>query len=323
MQPLYPEIKPFARHELPVTGPHVLYADESGQQNGLPVVFLHGGPGGGCDGLSRRFFDPSVYRIITFDQRGAGRSTPHASLESNTTADLIDDLEVLRRHLQIDKWVVFGGSWGSTLGLAYAQAHPQRVLGMILRGIFLCRKEDIHWLYQEGASRIFPDHWQDYIDLIAESERTDLVAAYHRRLTSDNEFCRMQAARAWSTWEGQCSTLKANTKVVGRMAEGRRALAMARIENHYFVNQGFLEPDQLLRDMPKIQSIPAILIHGRYDMVCPLDNAYALHHHWPGSELQVIREAGHSASEPSITDALVRATQSMARRLNTSTPETE
>lgn len=323
MQLLYPEIKPFARHHLPVTPPHVLYADESGQKDGLPVVFIHGGPGGGCDGLSRRFFDPSVYRIITFDQRGAGRSTPHASLENNTTADLIDDLEALREHLQIDQWLLFGGSWGSTLALAYAQAHPQRVTGMVLRGIFLCRDEDIHWLYQDGASRVFPDHWQDYIGLIPEEERGDMVGAYHRRLTSDNEFCQLQAARAWSVWEGQCSTLRPSAKVVGQMAEARKALAMARIENHYFVNQCFMEPGQLLRDMPRIEHIPAILIHGRYDMVCPLDNAYALHQKWPGSELQVIREAGHSASEPGIADALVRATQSMARRLLKLTPEAE
>lgn len=323
MQLLYPEIKPFARHSLPVTTPHVLYADESGQPDGLPVVFIHGGPGGGCDGLSRRFFDPSVYRIITFDQRGAGRSTPHASLENNTTADLINDLEELRKHLQIDQWLLFGGSWGSTLALAYAQAHPQRVSGLILRGIFLCRDEDIHWLYQDGASRVFPDHWQDYIGLIPEEERADLVAAYHRRLNSDNEFCQLQAARAWSVWEGQCSTLRPSAKLVAQMSEARKALAMARIENHYFMHQGFLEAGQLLRDMPRIEHLPAILIHGRYDMVCPLNNAYALHHKWPGSELQIIREAGHSASEPGIADALVRATQSMARRLLKLTPEAE
>lgn len=323
MQLLYPEIKPFARHDLAVETPHVLYVDESGQKDGLPVVFIHGGPGGGCDSLSRRFFDPSIYRIITFDQRGAGRSTPHASLENNTTAALIEDLEALREHLQIDKWVLFGGSWGSTLALAYAQAHPQRVSGMILRGIFLCRDEDIRWFYQEGASRVFPDYWEDYQTLIPENERDDMVAAYYRRLTGDDEICQMHAARAWSGWEGCCATLRPSTQVVERFTETRRALAMARIECHYFINKAFLEPNQLLRDMPKIEHIPGIIVHGRYDMVCPLDNAHALHQRWPGSELQIIRDAGHAASEVGIADALVRATQSMARQLLQLAPEAE
>ncbi|HIZ51269.1 MAG TPA: prolyl aminopeptidase [Candidatus Pseudomonas excrementavium] len=323
MQLLYPEIKPFARHDLAVEAPHVLYVDESGQEDGLPVVFIHGGPGGGCDNLSRRFFDPSIYRIITFDQRGAGRSTPHASLENNTTAALIEDLEALRSHLGIDKWVLFGGSWGSTLALAYAQAYPDRVLGMILRGIFLCRDEDIRWFYQEGASRIFPDYWENYQALIPEAERDDMVAAYYRRLTGDDEICQMHAARAWSGWEGCCATLRPSAQVVDRFTEARRALAMARIECHYFINHAFLTPDQLLRDMPKIAHIPGIIVHGRYDMVCPLDNAHALHQRWPGSELQIIRDAGHAASEPGIADALVRATQSMARQLLKLAPEAE
>ena len=204
MQLLYPEIKPYARHELPVEAPHVLYVDESGNPDGLPVVFLHGGPGAGCDGLSRRFFDPSVYRIVTFDQRGAGRSTPHASLENNTTAHLVSDMEKLRAHLGIEKWVLFGGSWGSTLALAYAQAHPERVSGIILRGVFLCRDQDIRWFYQDGASHIFPDYWEDYAALIPEVERGDMVAAYYRRLIGEDEICRMHAARSWSALA--CST---------------------------------------------------------------------------------------------------------------------
>lgn len=323
MQLLYPEIKPYARHELAVEAPHVLYADESGEPDGLPVVFLHGGPGAGCDALSRRFFDPSVYRIVTFDQRGAGRSTPHASLENNTTAHLISDMEALREFLKIDKWVLFGGSWGSTLALAYAQAHPDRVSGIILRGIFLCRDQDIRWFYQEGASHIFPDYWEDYASLIPEVERGDMVSAYYRRLIGDDEICRMHAARSWSAWEGRCATLRPSAQVIDRFNDSRRAYAMARIECHYFINKAFLEPDQLLRNMPSIAHIPGILIHGRYDMVCPLDNAYALHQSWPGSELQIIRDAGHAASEAGTADALVRATQSMAQRLLHLTPQAE
>ena len=323
MQLLYPEIKPYARHELAVQAPHVLYVDESGDPDGLPVVFLHGGPGAGCDGLSRRFFDPSVYRIITFDQRGAGRSTPHASLENNTTAHLVSDMEALREHLKIEKWVLFGGSWGSTLALAYAQAHPDRVSAMILRGVFLCRDQDIRWFYQEGASHIFPDYWEDYASLIPEVERGDMVSAYYRRLIGDDESCRMHAARSWSAWEGRCATLRPSSQVIDRFNDSRRAYAMARIECHFFVNQAFLQPDQLLNNMPSIAHIPGILIHGRYDMVCPLDNAYALHQRWPGSELQIIRDAGHAASEAGTADALVRATQSIAQRLLNLAPQAE
>lgn len=323
MQLLYPEIKPYARHELAVEAPHVLYVDESGEPDGLPVVFLHGGPGAGCDALSRRFFDPSVYRIITFDQRGAGRSTPHASLENNTTAHLVSDMEALREHLNIDKWVLFGGSWGSTLALAYAQAHPDRVSAMILRGVFLCRDQDIRWFYQDGASHIFPDYWEDYASLIPEVERGDMVSAYYRRLIGDDEICRMHAARSWSSWEGRCATLRPSAQVIDRFNDSRRAYAMARIECHFFVNQAFLQPDQLLKNMPSIAHVPSILIHGRYDMVCPLDNAYALHRRWPGSELQIIRDAGHAASEAGTADALVRATQSIAQRLLHLPPQAE
>tara|TARA_R110000782_G_scaffold61763_8_gene127190 strand:- start:1337 stop:2308 length:972 start_codon:yes stop_codon:yes gene_type:complete len=323
MQLLYPEIKPFARHELAVQKPHVLYADESGQADGLPVVFIHGGPGAGCDSLSRRFFDPSVYRIITYDQRGSGRSTPHASLENNTTQHLVEDLEVLREHLGIEKWVLFGGSWGSTLALAYAQAYPDRVMGLILRGIFLCRDQDIQWFYQKGASHIFPDYWEDYVSMIPEVERGDMVAAFYRRLTGDDEICRMHAAKAWSLWEGRCATLRPSPQVVDRFSDARRAYAIARIECHYFVNNSFLEPNQLLDNMHRIEHIPGIIVHGRYDMVCPLDNAYSLHHKWPGSELQIIRDAGHAASENGIADALVRASETMSRQLLGLAPRAE
>ena len=319
MQNLYPEIKPYARHELAVEAPHVLYVDESGVPDGLPVVFIHGGPGAGCDALSRRFFNPNQYRIVTFDQRGSGRSTPYASLENNTTWDLVEDLERIRRHLGIEKWVLFGGSWGSTLALAYAQKHPERVLGLILRGIFLCRQQDFDWFYQEGASRLFPDYWQDYIAPIPVEERGNLMQAFHRRLTGSDEIAQMHAAKAWSCWEGRTATLRPNPQVVERFHE--RALAIARIECHYFVNQAFLEPGQLLRDMPRIAHLPGVIVHGRYDVICPLDNAWALHQAWPNSELQIIRDAGHAASEPGIADALVRAADALARRLLDLPPE--
>ncbi|MGK9049470.1 prolyl aminopeptidase [Stutzerimonas chloritidismutans] len=315
MQTLYPEIKPYARHELAVEEPHVLYVDESGSPDGLPVLFVHGGPGGGCDALSRRFFDPTLYRIITFDQRGCGRSTPHASLENNTTAHLIADMQRIREHLGIDKWVLFGGSWGSTLSLAYAQRYPEHVHALILRGIFLCRPQDLAWFYQEGASRLFPDYWQDFLSPIPLEERDDLMQAFYRRLTGNDQIAQMHAAKAWSCWEGRTATLRPNHNVVERFADAHRALSMARIECHYFVNQAFLEPDQLLRDMPKIAHLPGIIVHGRYDAICPLDNAWALHQAWPNSELQIIRDAGHSAAELGITDALIRATSEIAHRL--------
>ena len=312
MQSLYPEIKPYARHALAVQEPHVLYVDESGSADGLPVLFVHGGPGAGCDALSRRFFDPALYRIVTFDQRGCGRSTPHACLEHNDTWALVEDMEHIRQQLGIERWVLFGGSWGSTLSLAYAQRHPERVQALILRGIFLCRPEDFRWFYQEGASRLFPDYWQDYLAVIPPAERGDLMQAYYKRLTGSDEIAQMQAAKAWSCWEGRTASLRPNPQLVERFHE--RALSIARIECHYFVNQAFLEPDQLLRDMPRIAHLPGIIVHGRYDAVCPLDNAWALHQAWPGSELQIIRDAGHAASEPGIADALVRAADSLARR---------
>lgn len=315
MQTLYPEIKPYARHELAVAEPHVLYVDESGNANGLPVVFIHGGPGAGCDALSRRFFDPNLYRIVTFDQRGCGRSTPHASLDNNSTWDLVADLERIREHLGIDKWVLFGGSWGSTLALAYAQSHPERVHALLLRGIFLCRPQDFHWFYQEGASRLFPDYWEDYLAPIPAEERGDLMQAFYKRLTGPDQIAQMHAAKAWSTWEGRTATLRPNPQVVERFSDAHRALSIARIECHYFVNNAFLEADQLLRDMPKIAHLPGLIVHGRYDLICPLDNAYALHQAWPNSELQIIRDAGHAASEVGITDALVRGADDMARRL--------
>jgi proline iminopeptidase len=315
MRVLFPDIKPYASQRLAVDNPHVLYVEECGSPGGLPVLFLHGGPGAGCEPLHRRFFDPQRYRIVLFDQRGCGQSTPHAELCDNTTRHLVADIETLRERLNVDRWVVFGGSWGSTLALAYAQAHPARVLGLILRGIFLCRDRDIHWFYQEGANRLFPDLWEHFLAPIPAAERNDLLHAYYRRLTGGNELERLRAAKAWSVWEGATLTLESNPALVEQFGEARRALSLARIECHYFVHHCFMEPDQLLRDAGRLRGIPGVIVHGRYDVVCPLDNAWALHRAWPEAELRIVTPAGHAAGEPGIVDALVTATQNFADRL--------
>lgn len=313
---LYPEVEPYARHRLTVDSPHELYLEESGNPEGIPVLVVHGGPGGGCEDYYRRFFDAERFRIILLDQRGAGRSRPLAELEGNTTQSLVDDMEQVRCFLGIERWLLFGGSWGSTLSLVYAEAHPERVLGLILRGIFLCRPEDIRWFYQDGAGRIFPDYWADYVAPIPEAERSDMVTAYYRRLTSENELVQIQAAKAWSVWEGRCATLEPNPRVVEHFAHPHTAIALARIECHYFMNQAFLEPGQILRDARRLADIPGIIVHGRYDMVCPLDNAFALRAAWPQAELRIIRDAGHSASEPAITDALMRAVDDLVDQIH-------
>jgi len=314
MLTLYPEIEPYARHRLAVDHPHELYLEESGNPDGIPVIVVHGGPGGGCEDYHRRFFDAERFRIILLDQRGAGRSTSLAELEGNSTGKLVEDLEAVRHFLGIDRWLLFGGSWGSTLSLVYAETYPERVLGLVLRGIFLCRPRDIHWFYQDGASRVFPDYWQDYLAQIPEVERNDMVSAYYRRLTSANELEQIQAAKAWSIWEGRCATLHPNPKVVEHFGHPHVAIALARIECHYFMNHAFLEPDQIVRDASRLKDIPGVIVHGRYDMVCPLDNALALSKAWPEAELQIIRDAGHSASEPAIVDALMRGVENVVAR---------
>ena len=306
---LFADIEPFVSHSVSVDPPHVLHVEECGNPNGLPVLFVHGGPGAGCEAYHRRFFDPEVYRIILFDQRGCGRSTPHAELEGNTTAALVTDMERIRELLAIDKWILFGGSWGSTLSLVYAQTCPERVL----RGIFLCRAHEIDWFYQQGASRLLPDFWEDYLAPIAADERGDLLHAYYRRLTSSNELTRMAAAKAWSLWEARAATLLPTPAVIDHFSNPFTALSLARIECHYFVNDSFLEPDQILRDAGRLQGIPGVIVHGRYDVVCPLENAWELHQAWPEAELHIIDDAGHSAAEPGITDALVRATSRLSR----------
>ena len=312
---LFPEIKPYKRHQLKVSDLHELYVDEAGNTDGIPILFVHGGPGAACDISSRRFYDPQVYRIITFDQRGCGRSTPHGELQENTTQDLLQDMEKIREYLDIESWVLFGGSWGSTLSLLYAQAHPERVLGMILRGIFLCRQSDFDWLYRDGANRVFPDFWEEFVSHVPEAERDDMVAAYYARLNGEDELARMSSAKAWSAWEGNCSKLRPSAEVMAKFTKAHNALALSRIETHYFLNKGFIEPNQILTNMTAIAEIPGLIIHGRYDMVCPLDQALALHHQWPASELHIVRDAGHSASEPGTVDALIRATGDIAKEL--------
>jgi len=313
---MYPDIKPYISEHLDIESGQRLYIEQCGNPKGLPVVFLHGGPGAGCEPFHRQFFDPQRYRIILFDQRGAGRSTPHATLENNTTTDLIADIETIREHLAIDRWVVFGGSWGATLGLAYAEAHSERVLGLILRGIFLCRDEDIHWFYQHGASRLFPDYWQDFIAQIPQDKHGNLVSAYYQRLTGEDEVTRMRAAEAWSLWEGRCATLFPSPELTSHFTKPYLALSLARIECHYVINKSFMRPNQLLEDASILKDIPGIIVHGRYDSVCPVDQAWALHRAWPQSELKIIPNAGHAASEPGIMRALLDATNAMSERVD-------
>ena len=314
MLTLYPEIKPGAQHRIAVDPPHELYVEESGNPDGIPVRVVPGGPGGGCEDYHRRLFDAERFRIILMDQRGAGRSTPLAALEGNSTGKLVQDMETVRSFLGIDQWLLFGGSWGSTLSLVYAQTHPDRVLGLVLRGIFLCRPRDIHWFYQDGASRVFPDYWEEFEAQIDPAERGDMVAAYYRKLTSTNDLEQIQAAKAWSVWEGRCATLHPNPRVVEHFGHPHVAIALARIECHYFMNKAFLDDDQIVRNAPLLKDIPGSMVHGRYDMVCPLDNALALSRAWPQAELRIIRDAGHSASEPAIVDALMRGVEEVIAR---------
>ena len=315
MPELHPDILPYAVHRLAVDDRHALYVEESGTARGIPALFLHGGPGAGCEPYHRRFFDPTRYRVVLFDQRGAGRSIPHADLSDNTTWHLVADIERIRELLGIERWLVFGGSWGSTLALAYAQTHPERVSALVLRGIFLCRDDEIRWFYQEGASRLFPDYWADFVAPVAPADRDDMLGAYHRLLTGADDIARMAAAKAWSTWEGRTATLLPNPSVVNHFGDPHVALSLARIECHYFVHQAFLRPGQLLEDAARLAGIPTVIVHGRYDVICPLENAWALHRALPGSELVIVPDAGHAASEPGIRSALVEATDRFARAL--------
>ena len=320
MLPLYPEIKPYARHQLKVDDVHELYMDESGTPDGIPVVFVHGGPGSGCEFNSRCFFSPEKYRIILFDQRGAGRSTPNTELTDNTTDHLVSDMNKIREYLGIDKWIVFGGGWGATLSLAYAQKNPETVLGLILRGVFLGRQQDIDWFSEEGTSLFFPDHWEDFVSPVLNkgkaegNEKPSNCEAYHELMMQDNELARMSAAKAWSTWEAHASTLHPDPRLIKHFSDGGRAHARCLIATHYFRNQCFLEPGQLLKNASVLKDIPGIIVHARFDCVSPLGNAHQLRKAWPTSQLYIVREAGHSATEPAMIDALIRATRDMALR---------
>jgi len=306
---LYPSIEPYHLGRLAVDARHDLYFEQSGNPTGKPVVFLHGGPGGGTDPKHRRFFDPQHYRIILFDQRGCGQSEPFASLEDNTTWHLVDDIERLREHLGIDRWQVFGGSWGSTLGVAYAEAYPERVTELVLRGIFMFTEREAQWFYGRGTRMLFPDAWDAFISVIPEAERGDLISAYYDRLTGDDPRIRTEAARAWSTWETRVASLVTDEASLSHCDDLDFTLAFARIECHYFVNKGFLAHEQqLLADTGKIQHIPTTIVHGRYDVICPLENAWDLHRKLPRSELVIVPDGGHSAFEPGVAAALRAAT---------------
>lgn len=312
---LYPPIEPYQSGYLSVDGGHQIYWEECGNPQGKPILFLHGGPGLGTMPQHRRFFNPELYRIILFDQRGSGKSLPFSKLENNTTWELVSDMEVLRNHLKVDEWVVFGGSWGSTLALTYAIEHPKVVKGLILRGIFLCRPSEIHWYYQAGADNIYPDEWEKYTSPIPQDEREDFVKAYYKRLTSSNEEERKIAAKAWSGWEGSTSKLLFDPALYADFTSDQIADSIARIECHYFVNNSFFKTDNwILENVQTIRNIPCVIVQGRYDIPCPMKSAWDLHRAWPEAELQIIQDAGHAASEPGIQDALIRATDRFAKQ---------
>jgi len=314
LRELFPEIQPYRTGKLKVSKLHSVHFEECGNPKGAPLVFLHGGPGGGIDADYRRYFDPKKWRVVLHDQRGCGKSTPHAELRENTTWDLVADIEKLREHVGVERWVVFGGSWGSTLSLAYAETHPERCKALVLRGIFLLRRSELEWFYQQGASQLFPDAWETYLAPIPPKERGDMMRAYYRRLTSGDRAVRREAARAWSVWEGTTSKLRADPKLVKKFSGAKFADAFARIEAHYFVNKGFLErDDQLLRDVKRIRHLPGVIVQGRYDVVCPMRSAWDLSRAWPKAKLVVVPDAGHSMSEPGIRSALITEAERFSR----------
>jgi proline iminopeptidase len=317
LRELYPAVSANKSGFLRVSDVHELYFEESGNPQGIPAVFLHGGPGGGTEAKMRRFFDPKRYRIVLFDQRGCGKSRPHASLIDNTTWDLVADMEKLREHLGIESWLVFGGSWGSTLALAYAQTHPERATHLVLRGIFLLRRWELEWFYQDpgGAAALYPDLWEHYIEPIPPEERADMMAAYYRRLTSKDPAELSRAAKAWALWEAATSFLKRNSLYTAKLGQDTHSEAFSRIECHYFVNGGFLStPNQLIENVGRIRHIPAVIVQGRYDIVCPMRSAWELHRAWPEADLQIVPDAGHSAFEAGNTHELIRATDRFASR---------
>ncbi len=308
----YPEIEPYETGMLDTGDGHQVYWELAGNPSGKPVVYLHGGPGAGAPTSARQYFDPARYRIVVFDQRGCGRSLPHASLENNTTWHLVADMERLRTMLGIEKWVIFGGSWGSTLALSYAQTHPTRVSALVLRGIFMLRRMELEWFYQSGASFLFPDHWEKFLAVIPLSERGDMMSAYQRRLTHADESVKLEAAKAWSIWEGSTSTLVPDPKLVERTDDDRFAVAFARIENHYFVHGGWMNDGQLIRDAANLAGIPGVIVQGRYDVVCPAVSAWELHKAWPESQLTIVEDSGHAQHEPGTVHRLIMATDRFA-----------
>ncbi|WP_066736449.1 prolyl aminopeptidase [Cupriavidus sp. D384] len=312
LRTLYPEIEPYETGTLDVGDGHVLYFERVGTRGAKPAVFLHGGPGGGISPDHRRLFDPARYDVLLFDQRGCGQSTPHASLEANTTWHLVDDIEKLRQLIGVEQWLVFGGSWGSTLALAYAQAHPARVSELVLRGVYTVSQAELDWYYQFGVSEMFPDKWARFQAPVPAAERGNMMAAYRRLLTGDDRQKQLEAARAWSVWEAETITLLPNPDIAAKHDEGHFALAFARIENHYFTHRGWLDDGQLLRDAHKLAGIPGVIVHGRYDMPCPARYAWALHQAWPDADFHLIEGAGHAWTEPGIMDQLLAATDRFA-----------
>jgi len=315
LRSFYPDIEPFETGMLDVGDGHVINWERVGTRGAKPAVFLHGGPGGGISPKHRRLFDPKLYDVILFDQRGCGKSTPHASLEANTTWHLVADIERLREMCGFDKWLVFGGSWGSTLALAYAETHPDRVSELVVRGIYTLTRAELEWYYQFGVSEMFPDKWERFVAPIPVDERGDMMAAYRKRLIGSDRAAQIEAARAWSLWEGETITLLPEPETSDKFGEDDFALAFARIENHYFVHAGWLEEGQLLRDAHRLHGIPGTIVHGRYDMPCPAKYAWALHKAWPDADFHLIEGAGHAFSEPGILDRLIRATDKFAGKL--------
>lgn len=313
MQTLYPAIKPYATHELAVDAPHTLYFEEVGNPDGVPIIVLHAGPGGGGDPYLRRYFDPEQYRIILFDQRGTGRSTPHADIKSNTTDDLIEDIDAIRDYLGLSRFILSGGGWGSTLALLYAERYPIHVSGLLLQRIFLARKKDIDWFYKQGANLIYPDYWKDFTHMIPSEEKHNIPAFYAKQLQSDNEIARMSAAKAWGNWQARCASIQPHQNVIDYYSDPHFALALATIESHYVTNHYFIEENQILNDICKIRQIPCYIIHGRYDMVCPFASAFDLHQALPSSQLSIIRDAGHSDREAGMIDALIIASKDLVR----------
>jgi proline iminopeptidase len=315
MLTLYPAINPYRIEKLAVDDLHSLYIEECGNPDGIPVVFLHGGPGAGICDDNRRYFDPEEYRIILFDQRGCGKSEPYGELKHNNCAALIEDLEKIRVFCGVEKWLIFGGSWGSTLALLYSQAHPQRVTGLILRGVFLGRSEDIDWLYQSGASKIFPDYWQEFLHVVPEAERSNNLAAYFKMLHNGDDITRMAAAKAWAKWEASCSTLEPCKHIIDNYTKPHLAVSMAKIATNFFLQDPLLLKNRILANIGRLQGIPAVVIHGRYDLVCPLENSFTLTRNWDSAVLKIIRDAGHSGFEPATVDALIHATKDFVQIL--------